>query len=110
MNQRPWPARALSMMAALSLGSCVSIEQSAPRVEMLPPYARVASAEQLAQGRDIYLTKCAKCHQVEPVRKYPASEWQHTILPEMSDEAKLSATESAAVHAYVMSVLRSPAA
>src|SRR4051812_9213369 len=108
MINGPWPARVLLMMAALSASSCVSLEQSAPRVEMLPPSARLGSETQLAQGRDIYLTKCAKCHQVEPVRNYPPSKWQHEILPEMTDQAKLSAAESAAVRAYVMSVLMTP--
>jgi mono/diheme cytochrome c family protein len=110
MSKGSWPARVLLIIAALSGGSCVSIEQSAPRVETLAPTMRLGAVSHLEHGRDIYVTKCAECHQVEPVRNYPASEWENTILPEMNEEAKLSATEAAAVRAYVMSVLRSPAA
>lgn len=107
MSKGPWPARVLLVFAALMGGSCVSLEQAAPRAETLPAQARMGSPAQLAQGREIYVTKCAKCHSVEPVRKYPAEKWQHQILPEMEEETKLSASEVAAVRAYVMSVLRS---
>jgi mono/diheme cytochrome c family protein len=109
MIPNAWPARALLLMAALSGGSCVTLDQMAPRVEALPTQARLGSAAQLAQGRDIYITKCAKCHSPEPVRKYPASQWESQILPEMIEETNLSAAEGAAVRAYVMSVLRAPA-
>ena len=110
MNRVAWPAQLLLLIAALSGGSCVSIEQSAPLVETLPMSVRQGSASQLAHGRELYVTKCAKCHSVQPVRKYPRGKWEHEILPEMSEETKLSPTEVAAVRAYVMSVLNTPAA
>lgn len=97
----------LLVLAAFSVGSCASLEQVAPPVESLAMQARAGSASQLAQGREIYVTKCAKCHRVEPVRKYPASQWEREILPEMSEDSKLTTAETAAVRAYVMSVLGS---
>ncbi|OAI57971.1 hypothetical protein AYO49_01645 [Verrucomicrobiaceae bacterium SCGC AG-212-N21] len=106
MIQTAWPVRALFLGAALSAGSCVSLEQYAPLVESVPMQARVGSANQLEHGRDIYITKCAKCHSVEPVKKYPLHQWEQEILPEMSEETKLSPAEVAAVRAYVLSVLR----
>jgi mono/diheme cytochrome c family protein len=105
MNKGSWPARALLVVAALTGGSCASLEQAAPLVETLPAHARIGSASQLAHGRDIYITKCAKCHSVEPVRKYPREQWVHEILPEMAEETNLTAAEDAAVRAYVLSVL-----
>jgi mono/diheme cytochrome c family protein len=108
MSKESWPARALLVVAALAGGSCVSLEQSAPLVQSLPMHARVGSASQIEYGRDIYITKCAKCHSVEPVKKYPLHQWEHEILPEMSEETKLSPAEVAAVRAYVLSVLKTP--
>jgi mono/diheme cytochrome c family protein len=83
----------------------VSIEQSAPPVVTLS-----GPTTQLSHGREIYVTKCAKCHKVEPVRNYSRTQWEQEILPEMNEEAKLSAGEAAAVRAYVMAALRTPAA
>ncbi len=105
MNKGPWPARVLLFIAALMGGSCVSLEQAAPPVAMLPASACSGPVGQLEHGREIYLTKCAKCHRVEPILHFPREKWVHEILPEMSEETKLNADETAAVRAYVMSVL-----
>lgn len=110
MNKGLWPARLLLLGAAVSGGACMSLEQAAPLVEALPMHARIGSSAQLEHGRDIYITKCAKCHSVEPVRKYPLSEWEHEILPEMNEETNLNAEEAAAVRAYVITVLKTPVA
>ncbi len=110
MNKTSFPARMLLVVAALSGGACVTLEQAAPLVETLPPHLRTGTSSQLAHGRDIYITKCAKCHSVEPVEKYPLAQWEHEILPEMSEETKLTPEEAAAVRAYVLTVLKTPAA
>ena len=73
--------------------------------------ARTGPSSQLLLGREIYITKCAKCHSVEPVTRYPLAQWEHEILPEMNEETNLNAEEAAAVRAYVLAVLKSqPAA
>ena len=73
--------------------------------------ARTGPLSQLLHGREIYITKCAKCHSVEPVTKYPLAQWEYDILPEMNEETNLDAEEAAAVRAYVLAVLKSqPAA
>lgn len=105
MSKGSWPVRALLVVAAFAGGSCITLEQAAPLVETLPAHARLGSASQLAHGRDIYITKCAKCHSVEPVHKYPREQWEREILPEMEEETNLDAAEAAAVRAYVLSVL-----
>lgn len=97
--------RCLLLLATLLATACVSLEEMAPPVSALPHRSiSSASTAQLAHGRDIYITKCAKCHSVEPVLKYPLSQWQHEILPEMSEETKLNPQEVAAVSAYVHAV------
>ncbi|MEZ0277410.1 MAG: hypothetical protein ACAH88_21035 [Roseimicrobium sp.] len=97
-------ARWLLLLVALSGAACVSLEEMAPPVASLPRHSSSASTVQLAHGRDIYITKCAKCHSVEPVLKYPVSQWEHEILPEMSEETNLSSQEVAALSAYVRAV------
>jgi mono/diheme cytochrome c family protein len=97
-------ARWLLLLAALSGAACVSLDEMAPPVASLPSRSGGASNPQLVHGRDIYITKCAKCHSVEPVLKYPLSQWEHEILPEMSEETNLSPQEVAAVTAYVRAV------
>lgn len=106
MSKRTLPARVLLVVAALSGGACVSLEQAAPLVGTLSAHAHAGSPSQLAHGRDLYITKCAKCHSVEPVRKYPLAQWEHEILPEMNEETKLTPEECAAVRAYVLTVLK----
>src|SRR4051812_39768727 len=102
MNQDSWPARALLILAALMGGSCTSLDQGAA-----PPVATLSgSPAVLSHGREIYVTKCAKCHKVEPVRNYSRAKWEQEILPDMADESKLSAAETAAVRAYVLAALR----
>lgn len=101
-------ARTVLLLAALSTSACLTLEQAAPLVETLNRQGTQSSPAQLALGRDIYITKCAKCHSVEPVHKYPEGEWVHKILPEMNEETKLNAEESAAVKAYILAVLKTP--
>jgi hypothetical protein len=60
----------------------------------------------MSHGREIYVTKCAKCHKVEPIRNYSRPKWEQEILPDMAEESKLSAADTAAVRAYVLAVLR----
>lgn len=103
-------ARVLLLLAALTGGSCVSLEQAAPPVAMLAPAMASRNNAQLSQGRDIYVTRCAKCHSVEPVTKYSRAKWEEDIIPEMAEETNLTASEADAVEAYVLAVLENPPA
>lgn len=97
-------------LLAAGLAACVSLEQAAPPAETLSAASRGTSAAQLRLGREIYVTRCARCHSVEPVRKYSRAHWEREILPEMAEETNLSASDAAAVRAYVLAVLESPEA
>jgi len=108
MRKTSYLTRALLVVTALSGGACVSLEQAAPLPKTLPAAMRVGTPSQLALGREIYVTKCAACHSVEPVRKYSLAQWEHDILPEMAEETNLNEHDTAAVRAYVVSVLKSP--
>jgi mono/diheme cytochrome c family protein len=63
-------------------------------------------ARSLNRGRRIYLTKCAKCHGVEPIDRYSVEEWGQ-ILPEMATETNLDADELADLRAYILTAHRS---
>lgn len=104
MKRTPRPSRVLPLIAAAALAGCVSVEKAAPPVATLAAQPSGAKRAQLEQGRTIYITKCAKCHSPEPVKRYSATRWD-AILNEMTDETKLDPTESAAVRAYVFAVL-----
>ena len=93
-------AALLVMSAGLFLAGCQTLEQIAP------PVAVVTSkpSAQWSLGREIYITKCAKCHAPEPILKYTVSEWT-VIVPDMAEETKLTEHETAAVRDYVMTVL-----
>ena len=82
-------ARVLLLGAGLGTAACVSLEQSAPPVAAVNAAAPGAN---LALGREIYITSCAKCHAVEPVRKYSREDWKNHIIPEMAALTKLIRT------------------
>lgn len=98
----------LLLLAALTGVSCVSLEKAAPPVTMLSAAVLHKNTSNLSLGRDIYVTRCAKCHSVEPVTNYSREKWVHEIMPEMAEETNLTASETEAVTAYVLAVLSSP--
>ena len=65
-------------------------------------------AEDLRNGRRIYITDCARCHRPEAVTRYTEAQWSKT-LPWMSGEALLSPEDAADVKAYVLVTLRAAA-
>ncbi len=107
MSSKSGLARMLLLFAALAGASCITLEEAAPPVAMISSMVNKNTAE-ISQGRDIYVTRCAKCHSVEPVTKYSREKWVQDILPEMAEETNLSVSEAEAVKAYVLAVLASP--
>lgn len=91
----------LSLAVCLVLSGCQSLEVIAPVAAAPDPTGRVK------QGRDLYLTRCTKCHAPEPVRDYSRTEWEG-IIPEMAEETRLSLSETHALRAYILAVLNEP--
>ena len=56
----------------------------------------------LAHGREIYLTKCSRCHSPEPIDRYAMTQWHNEILPDMVDEARLDDQQEADLTAYLV--------
>ena len=68
------------------------------------PNAATAAAPDPAMveaGKNVYATKCTKCHAAKVVENYTAERWTG-ILKSMIPKAKLDDTESAQVTAFVM--------
>ncbi len=97
------PGALAVLVAALALVTgCQTIEEIAPQAAWLGGVAGGgASPAVLESGRHLYLTRCTKCHTAEPVRDYSAQEWRE-LMPEMAQDAKMTAEEEAAVLAYVL--------
>ena len=83
----------------LLLAGCASMN-----IDVIAPPPAASASSQLSQGRQLYVTKCAKCHTPEPVKKYSRAEW-HKIMPEMVEETNLNAADTAALQAYIDWVL-----
>ena len=96
--------RAILLIAVMACAACVTLEQAAPPIELLAGAAGAGEHAKLVLGRDLYITRCAKCHTVEPVTKYSLEHWQN-VMPEMAGKSHLTATETDAVMAYVLKVL-----
>jgi len=98
------PMFAAGAIAVLIVG-CVSLEVLAPPVDQrLVAAASGVDAASLDRGRRIYITKCAKCHSVEPVHRYSRAQW-NDILPDMAEETMLDDTERRDVERYVYAAL-----
>ncbi len=88
--------------------ACQTLEELAPPVsEAALELAKGEGipAESLNRGRRIYVTTCAKCHHVEPIKKHSLEEW-NTLLPEMTDEAHLDAQGIMDLRAYILTTRR----
>ncbi len=64
---------------------------------------------QLEYGRNLYVTRCTKCHNALRITRYSKVKWGVT-LPEMTIKSKFSEEQTQAVTAYIQAVLLSSAA
>ena len=107
-NVRGAIGRTLSLAAIAGLAGCAGLaitEVAPPITGMTEPGCDDAY---LSRGRQTYLTRCTACHGAEPVRDYTREQWEKT-LPTMCALAKLSASQSQELRAYVMAAIRIPA-
>lgn len=66
-----------------------------------PPAAAVKmESAEVTAGKNIYTTKCARCHGVKKVDDYTVQQWI-PIMESMAPKARLDATEKTNVTAYV---------
>ena len=83
---------------------CMDATKVAPNVAGLGVTTNLAMLE---DGREIYLTRCAKCHNAIRITRHTILQWKNDILPEMFRQTKLQAAQKEAVTAYIEAVLSS---
>ncbi len=77
-----------------------SVDQLAPPVDQIT--VDPGNVSEYQHGREIYVSRCAKCHAVKPVRAFAAQDWATRIMPKMAAKAKLTPEEREMVLAYVL--------
>lgn len=55
---------------------------------------------EVSAGKNIYVTKCTRCHEAKPMGNWTAQQWV-PILDDMARRARLDDTEKSNVRAYV---------
>ncbi len=96
-----WIAGGLSLIVI----GCQALDRTAPPVS--PALEAVGQkrsipAETLAAGREAYVSRCARCHSLEPIDKYPAQQWREQIIPDMARRSRLTPEQTAALEAYLL--------
>jgi hypothetical protein len=98
-----WPCLiALANVIVLFIVSCTSL---APPPEVSPALVANARDDQadanvLATGRKLFVSRCLECHTLPSATQHSRDEWPH-LVNRMSGRANLSASEQAAIVAYL---------
>ena len=79
---------------------------SNPHAETIASLNKTYTGAQLAEGKTIFETKCARCHKLYVPASHNFDAWER-ILPKMSQNAKLSDDKAALVRAYVLTNTKS---
>lgn len=100
-------ARIAPACLIMALAGCAGLTLT----EMAPPAEAIQAVQPeelsaLSHGRQIYLTRCARCHSAQPVRQYTPRQW-NALLPGMIRQTKLDASQESDLRAYITAVLKS---
>ena len=94
-----------TLLLALTVTSCVSLEELAPPVDetfLLQSGASINEVPELKQGRNLYTARCGSCHSLDKVNAYSYPEWQRIMdVEEMAAKSKFSTSETNAVLSYL---------
>jgi len=104
-----WVRRVTLAIIILFIVSCANL---APPPEVSPALISNArpdhvGAEQLQNGRRLFVSRCLECHTLPSVTKHMRDEWPH-FVSRMSGRANLSASEQAAIVAYLRAASLTP--
>ena len=97
-----WGHQVLSALITLFIVSCANF---APPPAVSPAVIANArpdhvDAKQLQNGRRLFVSRCLECHTLPRITKYNREQWPH-LVSRMSGRANLSASEQAAIVAYL---------
>lgn len=71
-----------------------------PPAEVPKEVAKKMESPEVTAGKEIYTTKCSRCHGAKKVDDFTLQQWI-PIMDRMAPKARLDATEKANVTAYV---------
>ncbi len=90
-----------SVFALLVIAACAPLEVAAPPVSKLA-LPRKTDTSALAQGREIYVTACTRCHGPARIDRGSDEKWAGRILPTMCRWSKLTPEQTTLLSAYVI--------
>jgi mono/diheme cytochrome c family protein len=100
---RRTPTLMLLLMLMLALPGCAFDKFTPPPVSpVLIANARPdhVDAEQLQNGRRLFVSRCLECHTLPSVTKHSPGEWPH-LVSRMAARANLSASDQEAITVYL---------
>lgn len=90
-----------ALVLAVALAACTSIK---PGSGLLPPSLPAGAAGlsdgEIAQARELYVAKCAKCHGFHHPAEYTQTNWDYWMT-KMSRKSKLQAAEEQLLTRYL---------
>lgn len=92
--------RAGTVLVALAAGLAFGCASSLPVAGVADASRTGHRADELNEGRTLYLTRCARCHEAYAPSTRTAAEWT-TEVDEMSERAGLDDAESIRVARYL---------
>ncbi len=57
--------------------------------------------EEHAEGYQLFLNNCGKCHKLKPIEKFTDNQWMG-IVPRMAQKAKLNDVEESKILKYIL--------
>jgi cytochrome c1 len=101
-DPRNWTRQVISAIVILFIVSCANFSAPPDVSPALVANARPdhVDAEQLQNGRRLFVSRCLECHTLPQVTKYNREQWPH-LVSRMSGRANLSASEQNAIVAYL---------
>jgi cytochrome c5 len=100
-----WSQCALALVAIALAGCKSSLSAAQSRGATVPPSDELARAAgmpepEIASARQLYTTKCARCHKYYDPSQYDDQEWQ-TWMRKMSKKAHLKADQQQLLSRYL---------
>lgn len=101
----------LTVPFALLIGACATANFAPPPSVSIALVANAradgASAQKLAEGRAVFVSRCLECHTLPPTAKYSRDEWPHLVI-RMAGRANLTDEEQEALTLYLRAASPSP--
>ena len=102
VHRSRWARQVVSAIIILFIVSCANFAPPPAITPALIANARPdhASANDLATGRNLFVSRCLECHTLPSVTKHSSDEWP-TLVSRMSGRANLSPSDQSAIIAYL---------